>query len=138
MNEQDKNRLIEELRQQFIEEGCCPVCNQKKRPGFTEERKKRHSEAMKVSRKRVSPTTTKILVSIMEGPEEFTISGIAKETKSNKNTVREIVRRLIIAGEVELCGDIGDDRRKSAAFGKANFWKELKKEGNVALKSLPK
>ncbi len=137
MPEEISKEVLEELRQQFINEGCCPVCQQKKRPSFTPERKKTMSEAMKVPRTRVSPTTTAILKAIMNAPNEFTIAGIAKKTESNKNTVREIVRRLIVAGEVEPCQDKTDNRVKSKNFGVAEFWKDLQ-SGNVALKKLPK
>ena len=139
MKPSEKERLIAELKQQFHEEGGrCPVCNQKKRPAFTEERKAQLSTAMKnTTRKRVSPTTTKILVAIKETDREFTLSGIAQSTKTAKNTVREVVRRMVKLGEILSPVDMSDNRTKSSTFGKAEFWKELEREGNVALKSLP-
>lgn len=131
-----RSRLIEELRQQFHEEGCCPVCNQKKRPAYTEERRKNLSAAMKVPRNRVSPTTTRVLTAIKEAPETFTISEIAKDAGASVNTVREIARRLAIAGEVRSSGE-GDSRQKTKKFGQSDFWKQMDEGGNVPLKSLP-
>lgn len=137
MKPSEKERLIAELKQQFHEEGQCPVCNQKKRPAFTEERKAQLSTAMKnTPRKRVSPTTTKILVKIKEAGREFLMTEIVKSTKTSINTVREIVRRLVKAGELRS-SDTGDERVKTVSFGKSEFWKELEREGNIALKSLP-
>lgn len=137
MKPSEKERLIAELQQQLHDEGRCPICNKKKHAEYTEERRQKLSESMKAPRKRESPTTTKILVAIKNADAEFTLSGIAQSTKTPKNTVREIVRRMVKLGEILPPVDMSDNRTKSSTFGKAEFWNELEREGNVALKSLP-
>lgn len=137
MDLSEKERLIAELKQQLHDEGRCPICNKKKHVEYTEERRSKLSKSMKAPRKRVSPNTTKIIVAIKESDREFTLSEIAQSTKTPKNTVREIVRRMVKLGEISSPVDMSDNRTKSSTFGKAEFWKELERDGNVALKSLP-
>ncbi|ABL01407.1 hypothetical protein [Pelobacter propionicus] len=130
------DQIKAELRRQFADEGCCPICRQKKRPSFTAERKKTMSEAMKVPRNRVSPTTTKILLAISQASETFTLTEISNKTDTSKNTVREIVRRLAIAQELRIGAEV-DSRHKTSKFGTGVFWNQLEKDGNIPLKSLP-
>jgi hypothetical protein len=130
------DQIKAELRRQFEEEGLCPVCGQKKRPAYSDERRKKLSDAMKIPRKRESPTTTRILIAIKEAPATFSLADIVERSESGKNTVREIVRRLIIAGEITTSGN-GDSRNKTSIFGNGDFWKRLESDGNIPLKMLP-